>query len=115
MKLHEYLLTQNLPKLYETDGDKTALFLVKFVLGKMNWFIKEYNPEQKIAYGFANLNDPEMAELGNISIEELEQSFPIPVKNCNGKTNTWAFRVYYDDRYKPQTLDQIKADMYKDY
>ena len=36
------------------------------------WYITSYDPETKEAFGFVNLNDPQMAELGYISIEELE-------------------------------------------
>ena len=39
--------------------------------GRGTWYITEYNPKDDLAFGFANLDDPEMAELGYISIKEL--------------------------------------------
>lgn len=40
--------------------------------GAGTWYITEYDPEEKLAFGFANRGDPEMAELGYVSILELE-------------------------------------------
>lgn len=41
-------------------------------MGAHTWYITEYDPEERLAFGFANLGDPAMAELGYISIAELE-------------------------------------------
>ena len=41
--------------------------------GAGTWFLYEYNPEERIAYGYANLGDDNFAECGAISIDELEQ------------------------------------------
>jgi hypothetical protein len=40
--------------------------------GAGTWYLTAYDPEEKLAFGFVNLGDPEMAELGYISITELE-------------------------------------------
>lgn len=36
------------------------------------WLIAELNPKEKLAFGYACLNDPPNAEWGYISIQELE-------------------------------------------
>lgn len=36
------------------------------------WLIAEYDPEDRIAFGYCNLGDDEMAEWGNVSLDELE-------------------------------------------
>ncbi len=92
----------NLPKLSKT-GDKEPLYLVRITFGSFEWFISEYNHDEKMAYGFANLNDPDMAELGYIDIEELE----------NVKATHNIFIVEIDRSYIPIKLDQIRANLYR--
>jgi len=41
--------------------------------GAGTWYITEYDPEEELAFGFVNLGDPEMAELGYIYVPELLQ------------------------------------------
>ena len=41
-------------------------------MGGQSWFITEYDPEEELAFGFANLGDDQNAELGYISIRELK-------------------------------------------
>ena len=40
--------------------------------GRGTWYITAYDPTTKEAFGFVNLGDAEMAELGYINIPELE-------------------------------------------
>ena len=62
-----------MPGLHTTKGDKDTLVRGHFFLGSCDWFVTEYDPEDKIFFGFAILNaDYEMAEWGNISLTELE-------------------------------------------
>lgn len=43
-----------------------------FFIGGCDWFAAEYDPAEKIFFGFAVLNgDLEMAEWGNFSLQEL--------------------------------------------
>lgn len=94
------LACEKLPPLYSTDGQKNALFKVKIVAPFVNfeWWLKEYDPQTNIAFGFACLNDPYNAELGSISITELE--------HFNGNT-----LILLDDTYSRHlTWAQIKAE-----
>jgi hypothetical protein len=63
-----------LPKLYETEEipltDK--LIHLHFFIGGCDWYIAEYDGED-LFWGYANLNDPEMAEWGYISFQELKE------------------------------------------
>jgi hypothetical protein len=65
-----------LPTLEATANNTIDQSIVKVKLfnpmGAGTWYITAYNPEDKMAFGFVNLGDAEMAELGYISIEELE-------------------------------------------
>ncbi len=69
-------ILKRLPKIGETS--ELSMEDVKVPLKLFNpcgvgtWYITEYDPEEKLAFGFANLGDPVMAELGYISLEELE-------------------------------------------
>ena len=41
--------------------------------GAGTWFATEYNPIERIFFGYANLGDREMAELGYFSLDELQE------------------------------------------
>ena len=76
MKLFTKEILRKMPKLYDTDGKPKNEVKVQAKLfnpcGAATWYITEYSPEEKIAFGFSNLGDDQNAELGYISIEELE-------------------------------------------
>lgn len=76
MELFKKELLEDIPGLYEQDGkgDKTKVHLRVYIPGSgYEWLITEFDPEQELFFGFACLNDPEMAELGYISKLELEE------------------------------------------
>lgn len=71
-------LNAKIPKLYETDGisfDQKTVHEI-YVLEKIQfyWLVVEYDPAEKLAFGYANLNDDLNAEWGYISIAELEEN-----------------------------------------
>lgn len=54
------------------DGDDAKVILKLFLPShNFYWFITEYDPETGIGFGFANLNDPQCAEMGDIDLYEL--------------------------------------------
>ena len=63
-----------LPRLYETEDIplKEKGIHVHFFIGGCDWYISEYDGED-LFWGYANLNDPEMAEWGYISFQELKE------------------------------------------
>lgn len=89
-----------LPALYSQDGKGLdAMAVVKFFnpCGTGTWYVSEYDPTERLAFGLCDLGEP---ELGYVSIEELE-SIRI------GRTGLTIERDLY---WTPRTLgDCIKA------
>jgi len=76
MKLITVELINHFPRLYATDGkpkDKIKI-IAKFFhpLSAATWYATEYDPEERIFFGFVNLGNPTYAELGYFSLDELE-------------------------------------------
>ena len=80
MKLFTKEILVKLPPIGSTgemEPEDIKVPLKLFGGGACSWYITEYNPETKEAFGFVTLGDPQMAELGYISIAELEEiKFP---------------------------------------
>ena len=56
--------------------------IAKFFGGAKTYYMAEYFPETHLGYGFVNLGDSQMAELGYFSIAELEKTqWPIIEKD----------------------------------
>jgi hypothetical protein len=76
MKLLTKKLIQQMPTLDESSDksiDEQFVYVKLFnPCGAGTWYITSYSEEDNLAFGFVNLGDAEMAELGYISIEELE-------------------------------------------
>ncbi len=75
MKILTKSIQDNLPALYsqeEKSADQVRI-RVKFfnAFGLGTWYATEYDPEQKLFFGFAEL-DPGFGELGYFSLRELE-------------------------------------------
>lgn len=90
----------NIPKLYETEAtpmEKKTVY-EHWVLPACNfhWFIAELDPKQKLAFGYAYLNDKQNAEWGYISIQELES---------NG-----AFR---EESFEPKNFSEAVKEIFK--
>ena len=107
VKLTDQVKDLNLPALYETDGDENALF-IRLSLGEtgFEWFLKEYDPIAKEGFGYANLNDPQMAELGYVSITELET---LPRDSIIARIS--GLEVTIDKDFKPSTIAEIKNEL----
>ena len=118
MKLHEIITELALPKLYETDGKEDAKYMVRITFGTFEWFLKEYSPEEKIAFGFANLNDPEMAELGYVSIAELESMKAMQeIRDASTRRLLAKIPVHaeIDEHFAPLTLEEVKKRVWSKY
>lgn len=76
MKLLTKEILSKLPPLYATEKKeaKDVKVITKFFfpVGAATWYVTEYDPSEKLFFGFVNLGDDEMAELGYFSLEELE-------------------------------------------
>lgn len=92
----------SMPKLGETDGKSNATTIVQghFFVAGCDWFVTEYDPVDRLFFGFAILNgDYQMAEWGYISLTELEE------------LNVSFMQVDYDKHWdKPQVqhVEKIK-------
>jgi len=65
---------QNFPKLYSTENVrlKDKLIVGHFFVGPADWYVVEYDPIEKMFFGYVNLGNIEMAEWGYFSFTELE-------------------------------------------
>lgn len=69
-----------IPPLYATEKTKVEdkLIHMHFFIGGCDWYATEYDPEDRVFFGFAILNgDMQNAEWGYFSLDELE-SVKIP-------------------------------------
>jgi len=63
-----------IPDLYSSEHIplKEKVIYMHFFIGGCDWYATEYDPQDKLFFGFAILNDDlEMAEWGYFSLEEL--------------------------------------------
>jgi len=77
MKLLTQEILKQLPAIHATDekdlADIKVITKFFFPAGAASWYVTEYDPIEKMFFGFANLGDDEMAELGYFSLAELEE------------------------------------------
>lgn len=70
------LAALNIPPLYATEPtpaeDKLIVARLFALASVATWYVAEYDPEQGLAFGYADLGDPTCAEWGYVSIAELE-------------------------------------------
>ena len=104
MKLITDDLTELLPPLYTHENTSDPICPVKFFCpwGLATWWVYEYDPESRMCFGYALLDDPDLAELGYFSLEELEA-----VRGPFGLT------IERDLHYTPQPLSVIVAAVKK--
>lgn len=74
MKLMTKVLEKKMPKLYETEKNEEKIAIVKFFnpCGVGTWYGIEYDPKERIFFGYVDLGNPDFAEYGYFSLEELE-------------------------------------------
>lgn len=69
-------LVKEFPALYSTDHlpPEKVRIIAKFFYprGAATWYATEYDPIDRLFFGYANLGDPQCAELGYFSLDELE-------------------------------------------
>jgi len=107
MKLLTKTIEKTLPAPYAQDGKgEDAVVHIKFFspVGAATWFITEYDPEERVFFGYADLygQGPEGgAELGYVSLDELE-SVRLP----------FGLGIERDIHWTPCTLAEAKAKHY---
>jgi len=94
------------PPLYAQDGQgyEATVHAHYFVAGS-DWLITEYDPDDDIAFGWACLNgDRQMAELGYVSLAELED-LQVPVRvRINGQEGGTFYQGVERDTGWPEGL-----------
>jgi hypothetical protein len=61
------------PPLYAQDGKGyEATVYAHYFIGNCDWFVTEYDPEEDRAFGWACTGDRPRAELGYVSLAEME-------------------------------------------
>ena len=77
MKLFTAKNLKDLPTMDETAemgiSEQTVWVKLFNPCGAGTWYLTSYDPDEKLGFGFVTLGDPDMAELGYISITELEE------------------------------------------
>jgi hypothetical protein len=99
-------LLKTIPKLYETEHlppDQVKV-PIKFFnpVGRQSWYITEIAEDGDIAFGFCNLGDDTNAELGYISIRELE-SIELPLGLSIERDFHWDVDTKLEDVIKFKT------------
>jgi len=86
---------KNIPPLYATEKIKDPIVHLRLYspIITWQWFITEYNPTDKIAFGLVSGLE---VELGYISIDELESA---------------NFHIQVDTTFKPTPLSIIKKSL----
>lgn len=75
-QLTRQLAALNIPPLYATEStpaeDKLIHARLFALASAATWYIAEFDPDEQLAFGYADLGDPASAEWGYLSIAELE-------------------------------------------
>ena len=97
MKLMTKKLEKEIAKPF-TTGDKAVKDMTIYAhyfspIKNFDWFVFEYDSYTRCFYGFANLNDLEMAEMGYFGLDEFEAinrhyGFPMIERDMYFKPNT---------------------------
>lgn len=93
------LVKSKLPALYSTEDDKDPVAFLKFFnpVGRGTWYLIEYDPEERLAFGYVDLGSP---ELGYFSMAELEEMI-LPM----------GLKIERDFGFIPTKLSEIKKQM----
>jgi Protein of unknown function (DUF2958) len=74
ISIHRAVKLPAIPPLYGTEKQMNAakvIYLHYFVAG-CDWWITELDPDEMLAFGYACLGDPIMAEWGYVDLKEVE-------------------------------------------
>lgn len=98
MKLMTKEIEQMLPALYATDGKEDKQVIVKYFnpCGAGTWYGIEYNPEEKLFFGYVDLYGDGNGELGYFSLVELE-SINLP----------FGLKIERDIHFSPTSLKEL--------
>ncbi len=122
---HDYVPDwMTIPTLYETEKDDDPLAIIKLFtpLSDWTWYVLEYAPDDKRAFGLVVRADPAMTELGYFSIAEMGEMIgpasmpmverdlwwePTPITDIPGYQAKWG---KYGGPYRPTPALEKKED-----
>lgn len=95
----------SIPRLYATEKTPLAEKVVwlHYFVGACDWYVMELGEDRRIAFGWADMGDPQNAELGYVDLVELRG---IVVKHPMG----FEVAVERDLHWKPVPFGQTGAD-----
>lgn len=103
------LLTKEVLDGFKKQGDTSQMqpkdikIIVKFFGGgACSWYCYEYDPKERIYWCFANLGDPQMAECGTLSQDELE-SIKFPPFGLGVERD-----MYFGDHTLQEVIDKVE-------
>ena len=75
MKLMTKELEAELPQLYTQEHTSDPLLRAKYFhpLSSYTYYVLEYDPGDRLFFGYADTGDPATSELGYASLDEMEQ------------------------------------------
>ena len=107
MRGHDWLPGEDslagVPRLYATDGQPfdNKIVHLHFFVGACDWYVAELDEDRRIAFGYANLGDPQCAEWGYIDLNELRD---LAVRHPVG----FPLVVERDLHWTPRPFSEIK-------
>lgn len=108
-------IAAHVPPLYSNENKAIDDVIVVVKLynpyGAGTWYVTEYDPAERIAFGYAtygDLDDP-CAEWGCISLDELEQAPAFIL----GRSYPEIQGVERDEHFSPKTWREVKAEWHR--
>ena len=92
-------LARTIPPLYATENDPDPVARVKWFTpdSSWNWYVVEYDPQEKICYGLVEGFEE---ELGYFSLTEIEQA-----------RGPWNLQVERDLYWHPTALSELQPEL----
>ena len=99
------------PALYSQDGKGyDAIVHEHYFVAQADWLITEYDEDQELAFGWACLGDRANAELGYVSLAELEEiRVPLTVRVNGQELRTTGGLPVERDAHWPEGLTLLEA------
>ncbi len=75
MQLMTKELAEKLPRLYSQEKTADPLLRAKYFhpMSSYTYYVLEYDPGNRLFFGYADTGDPATSELGYASLDEMEQ------------------------------------------
>ncbi len=84
-----------------------VIIYLHFFMGSFDWWISEYDGEDTF-FGFACLGDPDMAEWGTVSFQELKDlKHGVPIYNLDKEMGKVPLEVDCDKYWQPKKFSEI--------